>query len=82
MAKKLVRKKSYYGESTAKWMRILGDFLNYAGSAAAISSVVQNYHVAAITFIILGAAGKAITNGWTEQNDEQTEVERNAEGGC
>ena len=82
MSKKLVKKKSYYGESTAKWMRILGDFLNYAGSAAAISEVVSNNHTSAIVFIILGAAGKAITNGYTEINVEDEMPERNSEGGC
>ena len=78
---KIVRKKSYYGESTAKWMRILGDFLNYLGASAAITAVVSNDQVLAITFIIIGAAGKAITNGFTELNEEK-EVERSPESGC
>jgi hypothetical protein len=62
--KKTVFKKSYYNEPTARWMRILGDFLNYASAAGAVAGAINEDKTLTIVLIICGAAGKAITNGF------------------
>jgi hypothetical protein len=64
-------KKSYYKESTPVWLKILGDFLNYAGAASAIISVVENDKYLAVLFILMGALGKAITNAFTSEEPTQ-----------
>lgn len=71
-------KKSYYHEPTAVWLRIVGDALNYIGAAGGVLGVVEGDKALAITFIIAGAIGKAITNAFTTSatqrlptNDEQ-----------
>ena len=67
-------KKGYYTEPTAIWFKIIGDFLNLVGAGASVSAIIQNEQTLAIIFILIGALGKAITNGITEiQNAEQVE---------
>jgi len=70
--KKTVLKTSYYRQPTAIWMRVLGDFLNYASAAGAVMGAVNEDKTLTIVLIICGAAGKAITNGFkTVEDNEQ-----------
>lgn len=62
---KVVLKQSYYGQPTSKWLRILGDFLNYVSASAAVYSVVENNATLTVVFIVIGSLGKAITNAFT-----------------
>jgi len=62
---KVVLKSSYYGQPTSKWLRIVGDFLNYVSASAAVYSVVQDDKLLTVVFIIVGSLGKAITNAFT-----------------
>lgn len=63
MATKL--KTSYYGQPTSKWLRILGDFLNYVSASVSITAIVSENETLAILFIVIGSLGKAITNAFT-----------------
>lgn len=67
---KTILKKSYYGEPTAKWLRILGDFLNYVSASAAVYTVIQDDKLLSIVFILLGSLGKAITNAFTSTQEQ------------
>jgi hypothetical protein len=71
--KKTVLKTSYYRQPTAIWMRVLGDFLNYASAAGAVAGAINEDKTLTIVLIICGAAGKAITNAFTvaPPTDEQ-----------
>ncbi len=62
---KTVLKTSYYGQPTSKWLRILGDFLNYVSASAAVYTVIQDDKLLSIVFILIGSLGKAITNAFT-----------------
>lgn len=62
---KLKLKTSYYTEPTAPILRMVGDFLNYVSASAAVFTVVADDKWLAVAFIIVGAAGKAITNAFT-----------------
>jgi hypothetical protein len=62
---KLTFKKGYYKESTPPILRMVGDFLNYVSASAAVYTVIQDDKGLAILFIVIGAAGKAITNAFT-----------------
>lgn len=66
---KTVLKTSYYGQPTAKWLRILGDFLNYASASAAVYTVIEEDKLLSIVFILLGSLGKAITNAFTSTQE-------------
>ena len=60
--KKTVLKTSYYRQPTAIWMRVLGDFLNYASAAGAVAGSTGLAAVAG------GAAGETARgrcgHGW------------------
>ena len=45
--------------------RMVGDFLNYVSASAAVFTVVAEDKWLAVAFIVVGAAGKAITNAFT-----------------
>lgn len=66
---KTVLKTSYYGQPTSKWLRILGDFLNYLSASSAVYAVIQEDKFLSILFIIIGSLGKAITNAFTTQGE-------------
>lgn len=63
---KIQLKTSYYKESTPPVLRMVGDFLNYVSASAAVYTVIQDDKALAVLFIIIGAAGKAITNAFTK----------------
>lgn len=65
--KKLVLKSSYYKESTPPVLRVVGDFLNYVSASAAVYAVVQDDKWLTVVFIVVGAAGKALTNAFTQK---------------
>jgi len=60
-------KQSYYGQPTAKWLKMFGDFLNYASASVAVVGVIQNDKILSVVFILVGSLGKAITNMFTDE---------------
>lgn len=70
---KLKIKSKYYGQATAPVLRIVGDFLNYLSASAALYSVINNDQTLTILFIVIGAAGKAITGAFTTEDSGQDE---------
>jgi len=77
--KKTILKKSYYGQSTSLYLKMVGDFLNYASAAGAVSvisnGVTEESKWWAIGFVMAGALGKAITNAFTTVNVEESKNE-------
>ena len=75
--KKTILKKNYYRQPTAMWLRMLGDFFNYAGAVGGVTAVVQEDKWIAIAFILVGSLGKAVTNAFTSINVEEVSNEEN-----
>jgi hypothetical protein len=71
---KLKLKKGYYAEPTAKWLKIIGDFLNFVSAGVSVTAIIDNQPNLAIVFIIVGALGKAITNSFTDMKTANEEV--------
>lgn len=66
---KIKLKTSYYGQPTHKWLRMLGDFCNYASASVAVVSVIQDDKLLSVVFILVGALGKAISNMFTYEGN-------------
>lgn len=62
---KIKLKTSYYGQPTHKWLRVFGDFCNYASASVAVVGVIQEDKLLSIAFILVGSLGKAISNLFT-----------------
>jgi hypothetical protein len=73
---KLKLKKGYYAEPTAMYLKIIGDFLNLVSAGVSVNAIIDNQPNLAIIFIIVGALGKAITNAFTELNNDNETLKK------